>query len=120
MNHRQIITSIWPVIHSVLPRGPYPAEEATEKNMAFMEAVLWLVENGGNWANLPAQYGNRFAIYQKFNRWSKAGVWEEMFRALGDYEQTPIAYDGQTLSSAKRRDGKGLRVTRRVYRRRRR
>jgi transposase len=49
---------------------------------AFLNAVLYVVENGGKWRRLPKEYGNWHTIYTRMNRWGKAGVLERVFTRL--------------------------------------
>lgn len=44
----------------------------------------------------PAQFGNWHTIYTRMNRWSKAGVWAQLFEAL--QRQHIIAVNVRVLS----------------------
>ena len=48
----------------------------------FLNAVLYVIENGCKWRALPKEYGNWHTIYTRFNRWCKNGTWERIFTAL--------------------------------------
>jgi len=48
-------------------------------NLEFLNAVLYVAENGCKWGGLPKEYGNWNSIYKKANRWSKQGVLERVF-----------------------------------------
>jgi transposase len=54
---------------------------------SFLNAVLYVVENGGKWRRLPEHYGNWHTLYTRMNRWSKAGVLDRVFARL---QQTGI------------------------------
>jgi len=47
-----------------------------------VEAVLWIARTGSPWRDLPPQFGNWNSVYQRFARWSRAGVWHRVFAAL--------------------------------------
>src|SRR5450755_3247453 len=49
---------------------------------SFLNAVLYVAENGCKWRRLPASFGNWHTIYTRMNRWSKAGVWDRLFAKL--------------------------------------
>ena len=51
-------------------------------NLLFLNAILYVVENGCKWRALPKEYGNWHTIYVRMNRWSKNGVLARVFRAL--------------------------------------
>ena len=33
---------------------------------------------------LPKEFGRWHTVYQRFNRWCRSGVWENLFKALSD------------------------------------
>ena len=48
----------------------------------FLNAVLYVMENGCKWRRLPERFGKWHTIYTRMNRWSKQGVWERIFTKL--------------------------------------
>lgn len=50
----------------------------------FLEAVLWKARTGCPWRDLPAAFGKWNTVFQRFNDWSKAGVFERIFNAVAD------------------------------------
>ncbi|MCP4184059.1 MAG: transposase [Hyphomicrobiales bacterium] len=68
-------------------------------NRLFMEAILWRVRTGSPWRDLPSHLGNWNTVFQRFRRWAKAGVFENLFNALSeepDFEYAMI--DGTIVS----------------------
>ena len=51
-------------------------------NLQFLNAILYVAENGCKWRALPKEYGNWHTIYMRMNRWSKKGVLDRVFAAL--------------------------------------
>ena len=51
-------------------------------NIDFINALLYICENGCKWRALPKEYGNWHTIYVRFNRWAKNGVLERLFLEL--------------------------------------
>lgn len=51
-------------------------------NIDFINALLYICENGCKWRALPKEYGNWHTIYVRFNRWSKNGILEKLFLEL--------------------------------------
>jgi predicted nucleotidyltransferase len=45
----------------------------------FIEAVLWKLRTGAPWRDLPSEFGPYSSIFNRFNRWSKIGLWKELF-----------------------------------------
>jgi transposase len=50
--------------------------------LTFLNAVLYVAENGCKWRRLPERFGNWHTIYTRMNRWSKSGVWDRVFARL--------------------------------------
>ena len=58
-------------------------------NRLFIEAVLHVARTGLPWRDLPPSFGPWNSNYQRFARWAKKGVWNQIFDALsqhGDYD----------------------------------
>jgi len=51
-------------------------------NYDFINAILYIIENGCKWRALPKEFGNWHTIYMRMNRWSKNGVLKKLFEAL--------------------------------------
>ena len=58
-------------IESYLPKQ---RENVSITNLQFLNALLYVLENGCKWRALPKEYGNWHTIYVRMNRWSKNGV----------------------------------------------
>ena len=51
-------------------------------NITFINAVLYVLENGCKWRALPERFGKWQTVYARFRRWSRRGVLERLFAAL--------------------------------------
>ena len=61
---------------------PIERKPAKISNHKFLNALLYLIENGCKWRALPKTFGNWHTIYVKFNRWSKNGTIKRIFEEL--------------------------------------
>jgi len=52
------------------------------KNIKFINALLYICENGCKWRRLPKEYGSWNAIYKRFHRWVEDGIIDKMFHEL--------------------------------------
>src|SRR5690242_10689468 len=41
----------------------------------FIEAVLYLARTGTPWRDLPQDFGPWDAVYNRFRRWERRGIW---------------------------------------------
>ena len=44
--------------------------------------IFWVLRIGAPWRDLPATYGPRTTCYNRFVRWRRAGVWDQIMVAL--------------------------------------
>lgn len=59
----------------------------TENLRTAIEGILWRHRTGAPWRDLPAEFGPWKTIYNRFNEWSKNGVWETLFEGIkSDHE----------------------------------
>ena len=56
-----------------------------------------MLKCGGRWADCPAEYGPATTVYNRWNRWSRRGIWTRMLAALT--EEGWIAETGEIDSS---------------------
>lgn len=47
-----------------------------------ISGIVHVIRNGLMWRDAPARYGPHKTLYNRFVRWSKAGVFERIFEAL--------------------------------------
>jgi len=76
---------LWHRILTFLHQQPdvYVGREAACRQ--FIEAVLWMTRSGAQWRLLPECYGKWNSIYQRYNRWSKRGVWQRMQQSFLEF-----------------------------------
>lgn len=84
MAKRELRDDQWLRIKELLPGKKSDAGRTAKNNRKFVDAVLWIARTGSQWRELPPEFGNWNSVFQRYNRWSKNNVWEEMFEALSD------------------------------------
>lgn len=93
MARRELRNDQWNQIKGLLPGKKSDPGRTARNNRLFVDAVLWIARTGAHWRELPEQFGDWNSVFQRYNRWSKAGVWESVFRALSgdpDFEYVMI------------------------------
>ncbi len=80
---RDVLSNVqWEGIENLLPGRAGHVGGTTLDNRLFLEAVLWVIRTGAPQRYLLERFGNwQVVYYNRFNRWSKTGVWERVFEA---------------------------------------
>lgn len=69
----------WKQIEPMLPGKAGDRGRSGADNRLFVEAVLWVARTGRPWSELPEEFGLSNTVFQRFVRWSRAGVWHWVF-----------------------------------------
>lgn len=79
----------------------FPRQRGNVKldNYRFINAVLYVAENGCKWRALPCEYGKWFTVYQRFNRWVSNGVMGRIFSALQQEQIIQVKVEVLALDS---------------------
>ena len=70
----------WSRIEPLLPRGRKGAHRVDDRRV--ISGIVHMLRSGARWRDCPPGYGPYTTIYNRFNRWSKQGIWLGMFEAL--------------------------------------
>jgi putative transposase len=74
---------IWVRLESIIKETKSAAGSPPEtSDRDFVEAILYRARTGIPWRDLPACFGAWDAVYQRFRRWEKAGIWKAFFERL--------------------------------------
>ena len=68
-------------------------------NLALINAVLYIAENGCKWRSLPPEFGNWNTIYVRIRRWAEKGVLDRLFEALQAHNIIRVSIDCIGLDS---------------------
>lgn len=49
-----------------------------------LNGIFWVLRTGSPWRDLPERYGPYPTVFNRFNRWAKAGVWVQEFEAVAE------------------------------------
>ena len=47
-----------------------------------LNGIFWVLHSGAPWRDLPETYGPRTTCYNRFVRWRRTGVWDQIMDAL--------------------------------------
>lgn len=79
----------------------FPVQRGNVKysNVQVLNGMLYALENGGKWRQLPKKYGNWNSIYKRVNRWAKEGVLQRVFEFLHAEQITQLTIEALSLDS---------------------
>ena len=72
----------WNFVKVLLPNKTRGVKRVDDRRV--INGILFALRTGIPWRDMPEQYGPWSTIYNRFNRWSKAGIWDEIFDAVVD------------------------------------
>ena len=84
MRRHEIKDEDWERIKEMLPGQPGDPGVTAKDNRLFINAVLWIGKTGAPWRDLPERFGAWGSVWRRYDRWSKKGVWERIFKAVQD------------------------------------
>lgn len=72
----------WRVIEPLLPNKPRGVPRVDDRRV--LNGIFWVLRSGSPWRDLPGRYGPPTTCYNRFRRWTKAGVWDRIMDAITD------------------------------------
>ena len=71
----------WAAIEPLLPKHQSGAHRKDDRRI--ISGIIHVLKAGCRWQDCPAMYGPPTTIYNRFHRWSRRGIWRQLFAALG-------------------------------------
>ena len=68
-------------------------------NLQFLNALLYVAEQGCKWRGLPKRFGPWHTVYTRMNRWSKNGVLDQVFERLQKEQIVRIRIEAVKMDS---------------------
>lgn len=70
----------WSVIRTMLPNKPRGIPRVDDRRI--LNGMFWILRSGAPWRDLPDCYGPPTTCYNRFVRWRRAGIWDQIMDAL--------------------------------------
>ena len=67
-----------------------------------MNAIFYVLRTGMPWRDLPERYGPYTTAYNRFNRWSRRGIWKRIFDTLAAKSRDSLYLIDSTIVKAHR------------------
>ena len=97
----QLTDGEWEFIEPYLPigeYGPYP-----ERLRQQFEGVIWRFKTGGQWREMPQEFGAWPTVHNRFRQWRDAGVFDALLEGLiaeatqrGEIDLSLVSIDSTT------------------------
>ncbi len=113
MTRAQLTDAEWEFVRPYLPIGEYgPYPERLREQFA---GVLWRFRTGGQWREMPAQFGAWSTVHNRFRQWRDAGVFAALLEGMiaeaarrGEVDLSLVSVDSTTVRA--HHDAAGMRV----------
>ena len=69
----------WALLEPLMPSS---RKSGRVDDRRIMNAIFYVLRTGMPWRDLPEQYGPYTTAYNRFNRWSRRGIWKRIFDTL--------------------------------------
>jgi transposase len=70
----------WAAIKPMLPSKPRGVPRVNDRRV--LNSIFSVLRSGAPWRDLPEDYGPYTTCYNRFVRWRKAGIWDQIMEAL--------------------------------------
>ena len=102
----------WSVVAPLLPNKPRGVPRVDDRRV--LDGIFYILRTGAPWRDLPDRYGPYTTVYNRYNRWAKAGVWLCVFEALSAHSPSSLhLIDSSIMRAHQHAAGgkKGARIT---------
>lgn len=102
----------WRLIEPLLPNKPRGVARVDDR--LVINGIFYILRTGSPWRDLPERFGPYTTVYNRYNRWAKAGVWLKVFETLAAKSpQSMQLIDSSIIRAHQHAAGakKGVRIT---------
>jgi transposase len=78
----------WAAIRPFLPNKPRGVPRVNDRRV--LNGIFWVLRSGAPWRDLPAAFGPYTTCYNRFIRWGRAGVWDQIMDALAETHDAAV------------------------------
>jgi transposase len=101
----------WALLEPLMPKSRKSARADDRK---IMNAIFYVLRTGMPWRDLPERYGPYTTAYNRFNRWSRRGIWKRIFDTLAAKSRDSLYLIDSTIVKAHRAASGAKRMARPV------
>ena len=89
----------WALLEPLMPKARKSARADDRK---ILNAIFYVLRTGMPWRDLPERYGPYTTAYNRFNRWSRRGIWKRIFDTLASKSRDSLYLIDSTIVKAHR------------------
>jgi len=90
----------WAVLEPLIPMNRPGVKP--KRNREVISGIIHVLHIGCRWEDCPSEYGPHTTVYNRFNRWSKAGIWQSILASLVTFDAADIQCIDSTTAKAHR------------------
>ena len=72
----------WERLEPLLPSRKPQRGGRWRDHRQVIDGILWRIDNGAKWDQIPQQYGPAKTCYDRFARWEQDGTWARILQRL--------------------------------------
>jgi len=80
LKRHELTDAQWARLEPLLP--PHKPGRPRQDDRRILDGIRWKLATGAPWRDLPERYGPWQTVYTRFWRWTRAGVWDQLFAAI--------------------------------------
>ena len=89
----------WALLEPLMPKA---RKSARTDDRRIVNAIFYVLRTGMPWRDLPERYGPYTTAYNRFNRWSRRGIWKRIFDTLAAKSRDSLHLIDSTIVKAHR------------------
>jgi transposase len=89
----------WALLEPLMPTA---RKSGRKDDRHVMNAIFYVLRTGMPWRDLPDRYGPYTTAYNRFNRWSRRGIWKKIFDTLASKSRDSLYLIDSTIVKAHR------------------
>ena len=73
----------WARLEPLLPPEKPKTGRTNEDHRQILNGILWVLNSGAPWRDLPRRYGPVGTVSSRFYRWRQSGIWQRVLETAG-------------------------------------
>ncbi len=100
----EITDAEWEYIKPYIPEEQKASSRGRpcKDSRTMHNGIFWILRSGAAWRDVPKRYDPWQIVYKRFAKWSKAGMFEKIFKDLtADADMQDISIDSTCIKAHK-------------------